>query len=274
VYGSIKIYDGWYLIIATLLFGVQIYCDFYGYSVIATGAAEILGIRLMENFDAPYLSCSVAEFWRKWHISLTSWFRDYLYIPLGGSRRGKLRKCRNIMVVFLVSGLWHGSELSYVAWGMLNGLYQVAGELTEPIRVKITEVLGLHRESFAHRLLRCGITFSLVNFSWIFFRAEFGLKALQIVRSILRANNLWILFDGSLYECGLDSKNFWLVLICIGVLLFADCLKHQGIRVRRVILRQDVWCQCTVVIFAIIVILLFGLWGPAYSEANFIYFQF
>ncbi|MCD8362741.1 MAG: MBOAT family protein [Lachnospiraceae bacterium] len=274
VYGDVWSYGGWYLIIATMLFGVQIYCDFYGYSVIATGAAEILGIRLMENFDAPYLSCSVAEFWRKWHISLTSWFRDYLYIPLGGSRRGKARKYRNKMIVFLISGLWHGAQSTYVVWGMLNGLYQVAGELTEPIRTRLIDACGLHRESFAHRLLRCGITFVLVDFSWIFFRASTVRRALAIVRSILTAGNPWILLDGSLYECGLDSKNFWLVLLCIAVLLLADCLKHRGICVRKVILRQDVWCQCMVVVFAIALILLFGLWGPAYSEANFIYFQF
>jgi D-alanyl-lipoteichoic acid acyltransferase DltB (MBOAT superfamily) len=110
VYGDYKTYPGMYLIIATMLFAVQIYCDFAGYSTIAMGAAKVLGVELMENFNAPYLSTSVAEFWRKWHISLTSWFKDYLYIPLGGSRKGKLRKYLNKMIVFLVSGLWHGQD--------------------------------------------------------------------------------------------------------------------------------------------------------------------
>lgn len=117
VYGNYKVYDGWYLIVATLLFSFQIYCDFYGYSVIAKGAARILGINLMENFNAPYFSTSVGEFWRRWHISLTSWFRDYLYIPLGGGRKGRLCKYLNKFIVFLISGLWHGARASYIVWG-------------------------------------------------------------------------------------------------------------------------------------------------------------
>ncbi len=117
VYGDITKHGGYFLVIATILFAVQIYCDFYGYSVIAMGSAKILGIRLMENFDAPYLSTSVGEFWRKWHISLTSWFKDYLYIPLGGNRKGKSRKLLNKLLVFIVSGIWHGAEITFVVWG-------------------------------------------------------------------------------------------------------------------------------------------------------------
>lgn len=117
VYGDYVNYGGWYLVMATALFAVQIYCDFGGYSVIAMGAAKILGISLVENFDAPYLSKSVSEFWRRWHISLNSWFRDYLYIPLGGSRKGTMKKYLNLMIVFLVSGLWHGAQWTFVIWG-------------------------------------------------------------------------------------------------------------------------------------------------------------
>lgn len=117
VYGEPETYGGAFLIVATMLFAVQIYCDFAGYSTIAMGAAQILGIKLTENFDAPYISVSVADFWRRWHISLTSWFRDYLYIPLGGSRKGTVRKYINKMIVFLVSGLWHGASFSFVVWG-------------------------------------------------------------------------------------------------------------------------------------------------------------
>lgn len=117
VYGDYTTYAGYYLILATVLFAFQIYCDFAGYSTIAIGVAKILGITLMENFKSPYLSTSVAEFWRNWHISLTSWFKDYLYIPLGGSRKGKFRKYLNKMIVFLLSGLWHGASMSFVVWG-------------------------------------------------------------------------------------------------------------------------------------------------------------
>ena len=122
VYGNPAAYPGMYLLIAAILFSIQIYCDFYGYSVIAMGAARILGYQLMDNFNAPFLSTSVSELWARWHVSLSSWFRDYLYIPLGGSRKGRLRKYINIMIVFLVSGLWHGASWHFVIWGCLNGM--------------------------------------------------------------------------------------------------------------------------------------------------------
>ena len=189
IYGNYRDYPGWYLILATMLFAVQIYCDFGGYSTIAMGAAQILGVRLMENFDAPYLSVSVAEFWRKWHISLTSWFKDYLYIPLGGSRKGKLRKYLNKMIVFLVSGLWHGAQFSFVAWGGLNGLYQIIGEILQPLRDKLVEILHLNRKSLGHRLIHMVGTFILVDFAWIFFRADRFKSAFHIIQSIFHADN-------------------------------------------------------------------------------------
>ena len=117
VYGNTEVYSGWYLIVVSILFAIQIYCDFAGYSIIAIGSAKILGISLMNNFESPYLALSVSEFWRRWHISLTSWFKDYVYIPLGGNRKGRIRGYLNKIVVFILSGLWHGADLSYIAWG-------------------------------------------------------------------------------------------------------------------------------------------------------------
>ena len=274
VYGDYVTYPGWYLIVASMLFAVQIYCDFAGYSIIAMGSAKILGIELMENFNAPYLSTSVAEFWRNWHISLTSWFKDYLYIPLGGSRKGKLRKYINKLIVFLVSGLWHGAQFSYVAWGGINGLYQVVGEILQPVRDKLVKLLHLNRESLGHKLAHLVGTFILVDFSWIFFRANGFLDAIEIIKSILVTRNRWILFDGSLYNCDLDQKNFQLMLIGIGVLLFADYFKHKGIKIRDVIAKQDYWFRWIAIDIAVLILLVFGIWGSTYDAANFIYFQF
>lgn len=274
VYGDYITYSGWYLILATVLFAIQIYCDFYGYSVIAMGAAKVVGITLTENFDAPYLSTSVAGFWRKWHTSLTSWFRDYLYIPLGGNRKGKLRKYINNMVVFLVSGLWHGAHYSYVAWGGLNGLYQVAGDLLKPIRDKLVLVMHLNRASLGHKLMQVIGTFILVDFSWVFFRAKGIREAFDIVKSMISVKNPWVLFDESIYHCGLDVKNFWLMVVCIGVLLFADFCKYKNIKIHEVIMRQDYWFRWLFITFAVDAILLFGMWGPSFNQANFIYFQF
>lgn len=274
VYGDYGNFSGWFLAVATVLFAVQIYCDFAGYSIIAMGAAKFLGIQLMENFDAPYFSTSVSEFWRKWHISLTSWFKDYLYIPLGGSRKGTIRKYVNKMIVFLVSGLWHGASFSFVVWGALNGIYQVLEELLQPIRDKATTRLHMNRSSFGHKLLQMLGTFVLIDFSWIFFRAN-GLKeAITIIKEMFCVNNPWILFDGSLYGCGIDQKNFTVMLIGIGILAAADYCKHKGIKIREKIVQQDAWFRWLAITIFVSVILLFGMWGPSFEQANFIYFQF
>ena len=274
VYGDYLSYPGVYLMVATILFAIQIYCDFSGYSVIAMGAAKILGIELMENFDAPYLSTSVAEFWRKWHISLTSWFKDYLYIPLGGSRKGKFRKYLNKLIVFLVSGLWHGANLSYVVWGGINGIYQIIGEMTLPFREKIQQILRLNKDTISFKIAQGIITFALVDFTWIFFRANNIEESIDIIKSIVSTYNPWILFDGSLYTCGLDNKNFGLMLIGVVILLFADYCKLKKIQIRQVILKQDYWFRILFFALSVLLILLFGKWGPTFDKANFIYFQF
>ena len=274
IYGDIATYSGYYLVVATIFFAFQIYCDFSGYSVIAMGTAKILGINLMENFDAPYFSASVAVFWRKWHISLTSWFMDYLYIPLGGNRKGKIRKYINIMLVFLTSGLWHGAAMSFVVWGGINGLYQIAGEVLMPIRDKAVSIFHLDRDSLGHKLIHVLGTFILIDFSWIFFRAGSMADAINIIKSILTVKNPWILFDGSLYNCGLDIKNYRVMLNGIAVLLFADFCKYQKISIREVIAKQDMWCRWIVIIVAVLTLVIFGIWGTSYEASNFIYFQF
>lgn len=274
VYGDCEQYNGIYLIVATILFAVQIYCDFAGYSSIAMGTAKLLGIELMDNFNAPYLSTSVADFWRRWHISLTSWFKDYLYIPLGGSRKGTIRKYINKLIVFVLSGLWHGAQLTFVVWGTINGLYQIVGEALMPIRKKITDVFDINRNSEGFCVIRALATFVLVDFTWIFFRADSVERAVYIIKSILTTENIWILFDGSLYNCGLDEKNFRFMIIAVIILFTADFLKRKGIRVREIILRQDSFIKCLVVSLSILLIMVFGKYGPAYDAVNFIYFQF
>lgn len=272
-YGDINKYPGFYLIVATVLFAVQIYCDFAGYSTIAMGAAAILGIKLMENFDAPYLSVSVAEFWRRWHISLTSWFKDYLYIPLGGSRKGKTRKYINKIIVFLVSGLWHGADLSYVVWGGLNGCYQIIGEMLMPLRNCMVKLFNLNRQSVGHKVVHMAGTFILVDFAWIFFRAGSFRYALNVIRQMFH-NNAVIFWNGELYNCGLDSKNFGLMVFSIVLLFIADIFKKKNISLRNILQKQDSWCLSVIIAFSVSAILLFGIWGPGYNEANFIYFQF
>ena len=274
VYGDCDTYGGWYLILATVLFAFQIYCDFAGYSAIAIGAAEIMGFRLMDNFNAPYLAESVADFWRRWHISLSTWFKDYLYIPLGGNRKGKGRKFLNLLIVFAVSGLWHGAGWTFVIWGCINGIYQIVGSLFAPMRRKALAILKINPESLSHHLVKVIITFLLVDFSWLFFRADNIRHALRIIKSICKIHNPWILMDGSLYTLGLSQKSFRVMLVSLGVLLFADILKYKGICIRRIILEQDWWFRWLVITGSVLMISLVGIWGVGYDASSFIYFQF
>lgn len=274
VYGDPATYAGWYLIIASVLFAFQIYCDFAGYSTIAKGAAQIMGFELMDNFNAPYFSRSVAEFWRRWHISLSGWFRDYLYIPLGGSRRGRMRKYLNLMIVFFVSGLWHGAQWAFVAWGLINGLYQILGELLMPLRDRAVRILKMDRNAFSHKLLKTLVTFVLIDISWVFFRAKDITVALDMLRSMLFASNIHILFNDSLFDLGLDWKNFLVMVGSIAVLMAADFFKYRNICVHKLICRQELWFRWALMIGAVVFVVVFGIWGSGFSEAAFIYFQF
>lgn len=165
-------FQGLHLIAATVMFAVQIYCDFSGYSDIAIGASRVMGIELMENFRQPYWSKSISEFWRRWHISLSTWFRDYLYIPLGGNRVPPGRRLLNLFIVFVVSGLWHGASWGFIIWGALHGFYLIFGILTRPVRDRVASLSGLQRLPRLMTGVRVLTTFSLVCFAWIFFRAN------------------------------------------------------------------------------------------------------
>lgn len=165
------------LLFATILYAVQLYCDFAGYSSLAIGAAKLLGFELKENFRQPYFAVSVRDFWNRWHISLSSWLRDYVYIPLGGNRKGRCRKYFNLLVTFLVSGLWHGFGINFLIWGALHGLYQVAGS--------IVSVKEKRRQPAFFQLAKMGLTFVLVDFAWLFFRADSAEQAFHILERIL-----------------------------------------------------------------------------------------
>ncbi|MGB6193944.1 MAG: MBOAT family O-acyltransferase [Terracidiphilus sp.] len=172
VYAAPARYNGLQLTIATVFFAYQIYCDFSGYSDIAIGAAQVIGFRLMENFRTPYYSLSVGEFWRRWHISLSTWFKDYVYIPMGGNRVGRLHLIFNLLVTFTVSGLWHGANWTYVVWGALNGAYLVIGLYTRSARDRFFHAIGIRDESLLRRSLKLGSTFVLTCIAWIVFRAR------------------------------------------------------------------------------------------------------
>ncbi|GIK37230.1 MAG: MBOAT family protein [Anaerolineae bacterium] len=189
VYDHPAEWAGWPVLLATFFFAFQIYCDFSGYSDIAIGAARVLGFNLMENFRRPYFAQSPSEFWGRWHISLSTWFRDYLYISLGGNRVSLPRWYLNLMIVFLVSGLWHGAAWTFVLWGGLHGLYVVGDVASKSLRGKLAQRLGLDRQPTIQVMLSGFVTFSLVCLAWVFFRANSVAEAFLLLNNLLPLTN-------------------------------------------------------------------------------------
>lgn len=261
VYNNPTEFKGIALIIATFMFTFQIYCDFSGYSDIAKGCARCLGIELMENFDKPYFSRSIKEFWRRWHISLSTWFKDYVYIPLGGSRCSILKKYRNLFVTFMVSGLWHGANWTFVIWGALHGIYQIIGDIKNkiiPFRLPF--------------IFSIPITFCLTMFAWIFFRANNVGDAIYIIE------NLFSDFNGLNYQylyevllnLGLGGFEIIAMLGCIALLLFTELISYRSnihilLNKAPFVLRFVYYYILTACIIAL---------GVFSSGGEFIYFQF
>lgn len=273
VYQSPESVEGSIVAVATFLYSFEIYCDFAGYSAISIGVARILGIDVMKNFDSPYMSKSIAEFWRRWHISLSSWLRDYIYIPLGGNRKGTFRKYLNVIIVFAVSGIWHGSALTFFVWGLMHALYQVAGFITMPVRDKLVEVLKIDRNGLSHRPMKAIFTFLLVNLAWVFFRATSLEQALLIIRKSFEFTP-WVFSDKSLFAHGLSRGSFNVGIAGIVFLIIMDVLNFNGIEMRERIVKQSIWFRWMIMISAILAILIFGIWGAGYNASSFIYQQF
>ena len=275
VFDNYRMYGSTELIVAAIGFALQIYCDFGSYSMIAIGAAKIMGFDLMENFNAPYLATSIKDFWSRWHISLSTWFRDYLYIPLGGNRKGKIRKYINIMIVFLVSGLWHGANWSFVVWGGIHGAYQVIGDIIKPYRTRLTEKCKVNTSCFSWKLFQRIITFALVVFAWIFFRADSITQALSYIRRIAVKPTPWVLFNEGLYELGLNVTEVNILIVSVAILIIVDLIREKKkMTLDAFLFTQNVWFEWTVIILLIVMIFVFGEYGPAFDAKQFIYFQF
>lgn len=268
-------YGTFILILGAVCFALQIYCDFASYSTIAIGSAKIMGFTLMENFETPYFAMSIKEFWRRWHISLSTWFRDYLYIPLGGSRCSKAKKYRNIMITFLVSGLWHGANWTFVIWGGLHGLYQVIGEMLTPVRNKVNEMCVANKESFSYKLSRVIGTFILADFAWIFFRAATLTEAFSYINRMFTKLDPWALTDGSIYTLGLDYGQMHILWASLIIMLIVSLIRYKKkIIISEAICSQGVIFQILVVYLLIMAIIVFGKYGPSEEMKAFLYFQF
>ena len=182
VFGNYANHNGGSLLLATFMYTIQIYCDFAGYSLIAIGTARTMGYELMTNFSRPYFATSVTDFWRRWHISLSTWFRDYVYIPCGGNRVGEKKLYRNIMITFLTSGLWHGAAYNFIVWGAYHGLAQVVGKMTRNKKLAIWKVMRVNPESGFKRLIDIMLTFALVSYGWMIFYVSDFHQAIDITK--------------------------------------------------------------------------------------------
>ena len=260
VYNDLGHHDGASIVLATYLFALRIYCDFSGYTDIAIGAARVMGFDLMENFRTPYLSASISEFWSRWHISLSSWFRDYLYIPLGGNRVGRARLYFNLLFVFLVSGLWHGANWTFVIWGGLHGVYLVLALLCAPMWAWFAVRTGRTLWRWVHVL----ITFHLVLLGWVFFRAANVSDAFLALRKMTGV--VHDMKPGVLQELG--PAYVALTLFLALVFLCIDPRMDDLVKRRTIPLRRP-W---SIALFSGVAaaVLLFGYFG----KTAFIYFQF
>lgn len=277
VYNNPTAHEGIPLIIATIFFAFQIYCDFSGYSDMAIGAAQVMGFRLMDNFNRPYFSRTISEFWKRWHISLSTWFRDYLYIPLGGNRVTRGRMYFNLFMTFLLSGFWHGANWTFIIWGALHGAYLVIGNSTRQHRERIKRSFGLMQDQWVNNAMQIGITFVIVCFAWIFFRSRTLHEALYVathlftgipdqIRLVLsNANNMR---DPIIYL----GKGKWVFALAIGSILAMEGvhLMQRHNRMRRMLSEKPAWVRWPLYYGLVVSILLFGV----FNKTSFIYFQF
>ncbi len=264
VYGAPTEFGGLVLSIATVFFAYQIYCDFSGYSDIAIGASQVLGYDLMLNFRQPYHAATVQGFWRRWHISLSTWFRDYLYIPLGGNRVSTARRYANLFVVFVVSGLWHGAAWTFVAWGALHGFYLVFGMWTREARKRFADAIGLTRAPVLYKGLQIATTFLLVTWAWIFFRADSIADAWYVGTHLFAASP-----PGADVYLSMGSYDFWVGVAAIAI-LEAVHLGQRGVRLRPWLAERPTAVRWGLYYAAVMLLLLFA----NTDGGKFIYFQF
>jgi len=261
VFANTAVYSGRYQLAASLLFPIQIYTDFYGYSSIARGAGEVMGFSLTDNFNAPFLSESFADLWRRWHVSLYNWFRNYVYYPLGGNRKGTVRKFINLAIVCALSGLWHGDNWTYVIWGLLLGVFQIIEALVIGKKESSNAVISVCRKV---------ITYMLFAFCFVFFRATSVRSALLVFQSVY--TSFGKACDGNMLTCGISIKAYIALLLAVLILLVCDICKVKKISVRDYILTKNICLQWAVLWAGLLAVVILGIYGN--NNSAFIYFVF
>ncbi len=264
-------FSGGYIWLAAFLYSLQLYTDFQSCVMMSRGVAEMFGIKLEDNFRHPYFSTSIREFWRRWHISLSKWLKDYIYIPLGGNKRGRIRKYVNLLITFTISGIWHGGQFNYLAWGLLHAGYQIIGELTHKMRNAVYLKLKVDPTGTVCRFFRTLITFFLAMIGWIIFRAYSLKVALLLIYNMFTDFNPWIWFDDSIFRLGLNWKEFIVLLISLFILFFVSYAQEKGISLRNWINSQNIAVRWGIYLIAIWTIWIFGSYGFGFEAKDFIY---
>lgn len=273
VFSNYYMYYSFELIIGAVAYSIQLYCDFSSYSIIAMGTAQALGYKIIENFDTPYFSTSIKEFWRRWHISLSSWFRDYIYIPLGGSRCSKFRKYINLMITFLISGLWHGANWTFIIWGWLHGIYQIVGDYTTNLRKKVTK--NIQKNCFSFKLGKIIITNIFVDLAWIVFRSDSLAMACKYITRMLTKIDPWNLFGNAIYSLGLDRTEINILIVSLIIVFIVDIVKYtKRLNIAQELHKQNLWFRWSVIFGLLFMIVIFGEYGAMFDAKSFVYFQF
>lgn len=271
VFDHYPAYGGGYIWMASVLYSIQLYADFLSCTTLAQGVSLLFGIELRKNFERPYLAVSVKDFWRRWHISLSSWLRDYIYIPFGGSRNGKWRKYLNLAVTFLVSGIWHGAGLKYLLWGGIHGFYQIVGDGLDSFLEKTDICLKIEPGSKEKRRIRQIGTFLLVNFAWIIFRADTAEIGIKMIIHMFSDFNPWIFFNDRVFTLGLGWKEMAVLFLAVALLAAVEKKQEEGIVISECIMRQRLPVRWLVCMAGICVIMVLGTYGYGFDMQDFIY---
>ncbi len=271
VFDNYTQYAGFQVLIAASLYSIQLYTDFYSCVCLCRGVSLLFGIELMDNFRRPYFSLSMKELWARWHITLSTWLRDYIYIPLGGSRKGATRKYLNILIVFLVSGLWHGNNLCFIVWGIIHAFYQIFEAVTLEIRNEVYNFLKIDQQTVQVRIFKRIIVFILSTFAWIFFRAGHLDVAFTMLRNMFADFNPWVLFGKSRFSLGLDVHDVIVLSVSMFALLIVSTCQELNLPIRRIFCQQNIAIRWAVYFFVITAIWIFGAYGYGFNAADFIY---
>lgn len=291
IYNNYENYDGWYIVVAVIMFALQLYTDFSGCMDIVYGASECFGIYLPENFNTPFFSQTVSEFWKRWHITMGEWFQDYILYPILNSRlflnlRTIIKKqfgkkasktvptYLGLFITWICIGIWHGGQYKYiVASGLLPGFYLIMGQVCTPLFNKMIKILRINTETFSWKVFRMIRTFFCLCTSWIFVRATSLSEGIQIIRRIPH-NNIWILTDDSLLELGLTWKDYNVLWGGLLIILFFEILKYKGVKIREKLVKQNLFFQWGILLVALFASIILGIYGPGYDASEFIYKNF